>query len=239
MATRPFARNTGGAISGTDQFGDIAVGVDPLDYSSQPGGVIWWMGPDEDIEGYVIAKDIPSENGPTPVGNIGTMTFWRSAALTDESFLIMAEEATGQDFADASAAYTWLFANGYWTNFVASGGDVTPDPMDWLDGFISELFAINDLPYPVFSGINVPIDISLSWSVVSGTPDIYYRLNAGLFTLCTSNPFTIQVEDGDSIHFGLLTQDFVASEANFTVTNLSDSNTVLDTFNLEAGGSPP
>jgi hypothetical protein len=39
MATsRPFAYNTGSTISGTEQIGDLAIGVDDLDYDGGVGG---------------------------------------------------------------------------------------------------------------------------------------------------------------------------------------------------------
>ena len=37
--SRPFAYNTGSTISGTIQLGDLAIGVDPLDYTGGIGGV--------------------------------------------------------------------------------------------------------------------------------------------------------------------------------------------------------
>ena len=36
---RPFAYNTGSTISGTEQLGDLAIGVDDLDYTGGVGGV--------------------------------------------------------------------------------------------------------------------------------------------------------------------------------------------------------
>ena len=48
MTTHPVAYNTGSLISGTEQYGNLAIGTASLDYSSQPGGVLWWNGPDED-----------------------------------------------------------------------------------------------------------------------------------------------------------------------------------------------
>jgi hypothetical protein len=41
---RPFAYNPGSTIAGTEQVGDIAVGVSPEDYSGGYGGVRWWNG---------------------------------------------------------------------------------------------------------------------------------------------------------------------------------------------------
>jgi hypothetical protein len=65
MATaRPFAYNTGSAIDGTVQVGDLAVGFPTSGFSST--GLVWWNGPDEEL-GYVIAKSVPNNSQPTPV----------------------------------------------------------------------------------------------------------------------------------------------------------------------------
>jgi hypothetical protein len=61
---RPFAYNTGSAIDGTVQVGDLAVGFPTSGFSST--GLIWWNGPDEEL-GYVIAKSVPNNSQPTPV----------------------------------------------------------------------------------------------------------------------------------------------------------------------------
>jgi hypothetical protein len=64
--TTPLAYNTGSPIAGTTQVGDLAVGTTNQDYSSSPGGVTWWMGPDEDL-GYVIALPKSGNTQPTPL----------------------------------------------------------------------------------------------------------------------------------------------------------------------------
>ena len=61
---RPFAYNTGSAIDGTIQVGDLAVGFPTSGFSST--GLVWWNGPDEEL-GYVIAKSVPNNSQPTPV----------------------------------------------------------------------------------------------------------------------------------------------------------------------------
>ena len=48
--TRPFAYNTGSQISGTLQFGSVAVGAPTSGVTGDPR---WFNGPDEDL-GYVI-----------------------------------------------------------------------------------------------------------------------------------------------------------------------------------------
>jgi hypothetical protein len=116
--TRPFAYNTGSTITGTIQVGNLAIGVDNLDYSTNPGGVRWWMGPDEDL-GYVIAKQVPSGNQPNPLGVDAYIGFNRSDSLTDESFLSLVNglSLTAHTFTVASNAKTWLNDNGYWTSW--------------------------------------------------------------------------------------------------------------------------
>jgi len=114
--TRPFAYNpTQSTISGTTNIGTLCIGVSALNYGAKPGGLTWWMGPDED-NSYIIAKDVPSANFPTPVGNIGTVQFW-GCTNTDEAFRITVQTISGTTQASASAANDWLAANNYWTNW--------------------------------------------------------------------------------------------------------------------------
>jgi len=116
--TTPFAYNTGAPIAGTTQIGNLAVGTTPQDYSTNPGGVVWWMGPDQDL-GYVIAKPVPSGNQPNPLGRAAYVGFNRSDLLTDESFLDLVNvlSLTAHTFTAASEAKTWLNNNGYWTSW--------------------------------------------------------------------------------------------------------------------------
>ena len=123
MATaRPFAYNTGAGITGTDQVGFLAVGTPTVGFTAT--GLEWWNGPDEDL-GYVIAESVPGDTQPTPVsGVLASVGFFRSAALTDPSFISIANAVAGPSgpFASGSAAKTWLNANGYWTSYVGSTG---------------------------------------------------------------------------------------------------------------------
>ena len=67
--TKPFAYNPSlSPISGTTQIGTLAVGTTDQDYSINPGGVKWWMGPNEDL-GYVIGIPVSGGTQPTPVTN--------------------------------------------------------------------------------------------------------------------------------------------------------------------------
>ena len=122
--TRPFAYNTGSTIDGTTQIGNIAIGVSDQDYSQNPGGVKWWMGPDEDL-GYVIAHEVPTGDQPTPVEVDASIAFWRSTSLTDQSFLdllnILPITIGLSLFTNVSDALTWLTNNNYFTSYTSFG----------------------------------------------------------------------------------------------------------------------
>jgi hypothetical protein len=126
----------------------------------------------------------------------------------------------------------WLF----WPT--PAGSDVTPDALDWSDQYSGGLSVDNSSPLQTIAGISGSINLSLSWVVVSGTFNVYYRINFGSFILCTTNPTTIAISSGQSLYFLLETGEYVVSSANFTVTNLSDGSAVLDTFTLSADGEP-
>jgi len=113
--TRPFSYNPlQSTITGTTNLGTICIGVADLDYATSPGGLTWWMGPDED-NSYVVCKDVPAGNFPTPLGNIGNVQFWK-CTNTDLAFKDMVATISGTAQASASAASDWLASNNYWTN---------------------------------------------------------------------------------------------------------------------------
>jgi hypothetical protein len=131
--SRPFAYNTGSTISGTIQYGNIAVGVEPtLDYVGGYGGVRWWNGPDEDL-GYIICGPVPDNTQPTPnSGETASIEFWRSTSLTDESFIEISEYVTGQNFTTGLEASDYLLAHGYWTSYLYIPPTPTPTPTPTL-----------------------------------------------------------------------------------------------------------
>jgi len=122
--TRPFAYNTGSTIDGTTQIGNIAIGDSDQDYSQDPGGVKWWMGPDEDL-GYVIAHEVPTGDQPTPVEVDASLAFWRSTSLTDQSFLdllnVLPITRGLPLFTNVTDALSWLTTNEYWTSYSSFG----------------------------------------------------------------------------------------------------------------------
>jgi hypothetical protein len=129
--TRPFAYNTGTTISGTTQFGNLAIGNSQVDYSVDYGGVKWWMGPDEDL-GYVIAHENASGNQPNPIGSSAYVQFWRTNLFTDNSFLTLINSLPARNglspFTNTYDGYSWLTTNGYWTTFIEPSPNQTPTP---------------------------------------------------------------------------------------------------------------
>lgn len=114
--SRPFAYNTGNTISGTEQLGDLAIGIDSLDYSEQPGGVQWWNGPDEDL-GYIICVPVSGGTQPNPLGIPAYVGFKRSVTKTEQSFVSLVNQLFNQSFVTGEDCKTYLNNNGYWTSF--------------------------------------------------------------------------------------------------------------------------
>lgn len=115
--TRPFAYNpTQSPITGTEPYGTLVVGIEDLDYSQNPGGLKWWMGPDEEL-GYIIGGVVSGGTQPSPVGDVGTVRFWRTAGLNSAQFVSIANQITGQNFTSANEAKTWLDSNNYFASY--------------------------------------------------------------------------------------------------------------------------
>lgn len=163
--TTPIAYNTGGPIAGTTQIGDLAIGDTEQDYSLNPGGVIWWMGPDEDL-GYVIGVPVPSNTQPTEIpGVFASVGFYRSDDLTEGSFINLTNIVFGQNFSTGNQAKTWLNSNGYWTTYNSplllslDSGNPTSYPGSgntWYDlsGYGNDATLINSPTYlPNYNGI--------------------------------------------------------------------------------------
>ena len=120
---RPLAYNTGSLIPGTEQIGNLSIGAPTSGFTNNPQ---YWNGPDEEL-GYVIAQSVSGNTQPTPIiGVFASVGFYRSDALTEPSFIEIANVVTGQNFSTGDQAATWLLNNGYWTSYVPSG--ITPTP---------------------------------------------------------------------------------------------------------------
>lgn len=99
--------------------------------------------------------------------------------------------------------------------------DFTPAPLDWSD-------FDNISTKKILSGFNQTLSFELATTHVSGTPFVEYKLSNQPWTAFSpGSPATINVNSGDTLQFRLLGSP--TESASITVTNLSDSNTVLDT----------
>ena len=125
--SRPFAYNTGSTISGTIQLGDLAIGVDPLDYTGGIGGVRWWNGPDEDL-GYIICRPNLNGNQPNPDNDPAYIRFLRSKLKTEQSFVDLVNGVYGQSFNSGNDCKIYLDSNGYWSSWVSITPTPTPTP---------------------------------------------------------------------------------------------------------------
>jgi hypothetical protein len=125
--SRPFAYNTGSTISGTIQLGDLAIGVDPLDYTGGIGGVRWWNGPDEDL-GYIICRPNLNGNQPNPDNDPAYIRFLRSKLKTEQSFVDLVNGVYGQSFNNGNDCKVYLDSNGYWSSWISITPTPTPTP---------------------------------------------------------------------------------------------------------------
>ncbi len=213
---RPFAYNPGSPIAGTEQVGDIAVGTTPQDYSGGYGGVRWWNGPDEDL-GYVICYSVPSEDHPSPDGNVAGVGFFRSQLLTESSFIQISEYvSSGQTFATGAEAKTWLNNNGYWTSYPAlpssllvyldagNSSSYSGTGSTWFDltSNNNDATLFNTPTYSSsFSGIIQFDDASLEYATIpdigslsAWTVEVWFRLTTALnskVTALVSNEFDL------------------------------------------------
>jgi hypothetical protein len=112
---RPFAYNTGETIPGTEQIGNLSIGAPISGFTNNPQ---YWNGPDEEL-GYVIAQSVSGNTQPTPLSGVtASVGFFRSADLTESSFIELSETISGQQFDNGNQSATWLNSNGYWTSYV-------------------------------------------------------------------------------------------------------------------------
>jgi len=122
MSSKPFAYNpSNSVISGVTNVGNISIGTSGQDYSAKPGGLTWWMGPNEST-GYVIGLQVAGGNQSTPVGGVGNVQFWQTPDFSDLSFLslvnyIKRDFGGVADLATSADAANWLSSNGYYTTW--------------------------------------------------------------------------------------------------------------------------
>lgn len=228
--TRPFARNTSNPLVGTAQFGDMVVGLQPLRYDENYGGIKWWNGAEEEL-GYVIGTDVPAENHPTPIGNIGSVRFWRTTAFTDNDFIFVANRVTKQGFTGATQAYSWLTNNGYWTSYKPA----TPVSYEIVDGkFIRQEYSpVSDTIWTtaystdqldVFNGPNFDSSSAVSIGIADAIGDLIYGSNINRVFGSAINLATLQMYNpSDNSVVATLTVGEAGNNRRDMAYNLNDS----------------
>jgi hypothetical protein len=160
---RPFAYNTGSTISGTDQIGDLAIGVTEQTWSLNIGGVKWWNGPDE-CPGYIIAHPTPSGNQPNPDNISAYLGFWRSETRTELSFVELTNSLFNTNFTNGEDCKTYLNSNGYWTSFGNSYPECSPTPSQ------TPTQTPTNTPTPTQTPTNTPTQTQTPTPTPSGIP---------------------------------------------------------------------
>jgi hypothetical protein len=113
---------------------------------------------------------------------------------------------------------------------VAAASDVTPNAVNWND-VVSAVSATTNTV--TITGINTAINLSISYTGYSvGVFDVYK--NGTEFSLTDNNPYTLSVSNNDQVYFFYNGGAGEETTVSVTVTNVSDGNTVLDTFTMTA-----
>jgi hypothetical protein len=206
MATaRPFAYNTGSAISGTTQVGSLAVGTPLSGFTSSPQ---FWNGPDEEL-GFVIAQPISGNTQPTPISGVtASVGFSRTSGFSDSEFVSMANTIANQSYTTALQASTGLTSLGYWNSWTGitnieyitavlqssstfnSFNIVGPGLI--LLGISSNYATDRSLVSVTINGVNAPILVSKSQRNVPNTRYVYTAF-AALSLTGTSSTANVQL----------------------------------------------
>lgn len=231
MATsRPFAYNPGSLISGTQQFGNLAVGTPTSGVTGSPQ---WWNGPDEDL-GYVIAESVSGNTQPTPVSGVSaSVGFFRSTGLTESSFIQTAQAVSRtQTFATGNDAYLWLTGNGYWSSWVyvnpPSGalrvlviGDTS---VNSVQQYLSSGLTSQGVTNYTISGVTASTTYSGTTTLSSNYDAILYYTNSTQYgsTGLTGN-LTTFVNNGGGLVTGVFMWNLRPSNFNYQLTAFSGS----------------
>ena len=107
--------------------------------------------------------------------------------------------------------------------------DVTPNPTpNWIQDAADPLTNIQQI-----SGISSQITLKISWDNTTSVVavNVYKGVSGNIFHANVNNNGTFTVNPDDYIKY-ILDYDGLLWTANFTVTNTTDNNTILDTFTI-------
>jgi hypothetical protein len=238
--SRPFAYNdTGATFSGTEQVGDLSIGIPTDGFGST--GLNWYNGPDEDL-GYVICRPTDTEWG------IG---FIRSTELTDNSFVEFVNTFFGQSFATASVAKSWLDDSGYWTSytgisFTINSSRIDPATPGYFGGIFSDFsttrYVLEDDP-----GNNINLSAAFYFNISDDDSDIISAFTASSMSTSTNDGYLWNVSWGPGstastiakvgYHSGSKTMYMIAidtSDVDYQIDNDVSGTILPGTFNFPA-----
>jgi hypothetical protein len=187
------------------------------------------MGPDEDT-GYLIV----SQNGSNP-------SFWRSTAKTDPAFLSLANSLARRfgtsPFASASAAYTWLTTNGYYTTFQPYAAGLYKTTFSGYHGENPAFFATAT---PTAFGSNPATSIQTTSITEPGSDDgsNFSCQWLGYFKPATTETYTffLSSDDGSYLWIGANAQSgFTTGNSNINNGGAHGPQEVSGTVSLTAG----
>jgi hypothetical protein len=237
MPTRAFAYNpTQATVAGTTNVSTLCIEASALDFSSNPGGLTWWMGPEES-NAYVIAKDVPTQNFPTQLGNVGGVQFWRSSN-TDEEFRSLVQIISGIAQASATVANAWLSSNGYWTNWVqpyTAGLFKTT-----YTGYFNDNVSFFATATPATVGTNPATSVQTT-SIVEGSGDSGSNFSCqwlGYFKPTTTETYTFFTTSDDASYVWIgatATSGFTTANAVVNNGGLHGATEQSGTISLTAG----
>ena len=122
-----------------------------------------------------------------------------------------------------------------------AAADVTPNAINWTDvGGVNNTY--RDTSMQQITGISQSITLRISWTTSGGTVTLGYSLNStntySETALLTSSPTNITVSNNQWLGFrSEYASGAGAVPTTFTITNVSDNNTTLDTVTVTVGSA--
>ena len=180
MAFLPVTFNTGSTISGTTQYGNIAVGPETFNISLYPNRN-WYYAP-TNVSGWTIFSDtgtIWGDANPIP-------TFWMSPDFNGDSLITLVNQLPNRNgivapITTSGDASNWLSTNGYYTNQPVS---FTPFISTWQTTTANETIILPFVSLGRYEGIINWGDGSTSNSLYENRSHTY--LSAGTYTVTIS-----------------------------------------------------
>jgi hypothetical protein len=240
--TRPFTYNNGSTINGTEQLGNLAIGITALSYSGNPGGKKWWMGPDEDNR-YIIGKDVPTEDWPTqiPEGDIGSVRFWATSTENDSEFINLTNKIGNQSFTTIDDCLNWLSNNGYWTNYPidtdrahngsvryyntqVGGGTYLGTDYAIYSSVQNRIYAVDKTSYNIKVNPSNFTTSNEDLTAADGDYDVWSG-NLGIFTLNADETFLYQgfTNPSNTVKIKKINTSTLATAATYSETNTVDN----------------